>query len=103
MSNEMAAKKSNDIVFAIPSKGSLYEGTLSFLKLVGLPVIYGNQRQYTARLGGIENISVLLQRAEEVPVKIASGAADIGLTGEDLFREHAGESEDLLLVIPNLG
>ena len=99
----MAAKKSNDIVFAIPSKGSLYEGTLSFLKLAGLPVIYGSQRQYTARLGGIENISVLMQRAEEVPVKIASGAADIGLTVEDLFLEHAGEAEDLLLVIPNLG
>lgn len=99
----MAANKSNDIVFAIPSKGSLYEGTLEFLSDAGLPVKYGSQRQYTARLGGIEGISVLFQRAEEVPAKVATGAADIGLTGEDLFREQALHSDKLLLVMRALG
>ena len=99
----MAANKSNDIVFAIPSKGSLYEGTLEFLSDAGLPVKYGSQRQYTARLGGIEGISVLFQRAEEVPLKVATGAADLGLTGEDLFREQALHSDKLLLVLRALG
>jgi ATP phosphoribosyltransferase len=99
----MEASKSNDIVFAIPSKGSLYEGTLKFLSDAGLPVKYGSQRQYTARLGGMEGISVLFQRAEEVPMKVATGAADIGLTGEDLFREQALHSDKLLLVLRALG
>lgn len=99
----MEANKSNDIVFAIPSKGSLYEGTLEFLSDAGLPVKYGSQRQYTARLGGIEGVSVLFQRAEEVPMKVATGAADIGLTGEDLFREQALHSDKLLLVLRALG
>jgi len=99
----MAAKNDSDIVFAIPSKGSLYEGTLEFLKRSGLPVIYSNERQYTARLGGVEGISVLFQRAEEVPAKLASGAADIGLTGEDLFHEQAGYADELVLVLGKLG
>lgn len=99
----MAADKNNDIVFAIPSKGSLYEGTLEFLRDAGLPVKYGSQRQYTARLGGMEGISILFQRAEEVPAKVATGAADIGVTGEDLFREQALHSDKLLLVMRALG
>jgi ATP phosphoribosyltransferase len=97
------ASKNNDIVFAIPSKGSLYEGTLSFLRLAGLPVSYGAERQYMARLGGIEGISVLLQRAEEVPGKVASGAADLGLTGEDIFREQVDHTGEVLLVRSDLG
>jgi ATP phosphoribosyltransferase len=99
----MAAKQNNDIVFAIPSKGSLYEGTLAFLKSAGVPVAYGNERRYTARLGGVEGISVLFQRAEEIPLKVASGTADLGLTGEDLFREQAIHSDKLLLVLRDLG
>lgn len=99
----MSRNEENNIVFAVPSKGSLYEGTLNFLKLAGVPIIYGGQRRYTALLGGVENISVLFQRAEEIPIKVASGAAHIGLTGEDLFREHSGEAEDILLVKRELG
>ncbi|MEN3331850.1 MAG: phosphoribosyltransferase [Blastocatellia bacterium] len=99
----MAAKQNNDIVFAIPSKGSLYDGTMAFLKSAGVPVAYGNERRYTARLGGVEGISVLFQRAEEIPLKVASGTADLGLTGEDLFREQAVHSDKLLLVLRDLG
>jgi ATP phosphoribosyltransferase len=100
---EMASRNSDDIIFAIPSKGSLFEGTLEFLSKAGLPVKYASQRQYTARLGGIEGLSVLFQRAEEIPAKVGSGAADIGLTGEDLFREQATHSGKLLLILRDLG
>ena len=96
-------KTKSEIVFAVPSKGSLYEGTLAFLKLAGVPVIYGNQRQYTARLGGVDGISVLFQRAEEIPTKVASGAADLGITGEDLFREQFDQSDEILLALRDLG
>lgn len=98
----MGAYNAEDIVLAIPSKGSLYESTLEFLKSAGLPVIYGNQRQYVARLGGVDGIAVLFQRAEEIPVKVSSGSADLGITGEDLFREQTDESEDLLLALRDL-
>jgi ATP phosphoribosyltransferase len=98
-----AATEGKQIVFAIPSKGSLYEDTLEFLKLAGVAVVYGSQRQYTARLGGVDGISVLFQRAEEIPVKVAGGSVDIGLTGEDLFREQAINSDRLLLVMRDLG
>lgn len=99
----MEAKNTADTVLAIPSKGSLYESTLAFLKSAGLPVIYGNQRQYVARLGGVDGISVLLQRAEEIPAKVASGSADLGITGEDLFREQIDQSDELLLALRDLG
>ncbi len=103
MAIDRDSEDNSNIVFAIPSKGSLYEGTLSFLKLSGLPVIYGSQRQYTARLGGVDGFSVLLQRAEEVPAKVAGGTADLGLTGEDLYQEQADHSDDLILVMRDLG
>lgn len=93
----MLARRKDEIVFAIPSKGSLYEGTLSFLKAAGVPVKYESERQYTARVSGIEGMSVLFQRAEEIPSKVAGGAADIGLTGEDLYREQIEYSDDLLM------
>jgi ATP phosphoribosyltransferase len=99
----MAAPNNPDIIFAIPSKGSLFEGTLKFLSNAGLSVKYESQRQYTARLGGISGVSVLFQRAEEITSKVASGAADIGLTGEDLFREQALNSDHLLLILRELG
>ncbi len=97
------ATKAEEINLAIPSKGSLYDGTLEFLQRAGLPVKYGNQRQYTARLGGIEGFTVFFQRAEEIPAKVRSGAVDLGVTGEDLFREQAVGSEKLLLVMRDLG
>lgn len=99
----MEVDNTEDIVLAIPSKGSLYESTLTFLKSAGLPVIYGNQRQYVARLDGVAGISVLFQRAEEIPNKVASGSADLGITGEDLFREQTDESDELLLAMRDLG
>lgn len=99
----MLSRNNDDIVFAIPSKGSLYDGTLSFLKAAGLTVRYESQRQYTARLKGVENISVLFQRAEEIPSKVAGGAADLGLTGEDLYREQVEYADDLLLALRDLG
>lgn len=99
----MLARSEDGIVFAIPSKGSLYEGTLSFLKAAGVPVKYQSERQYTALVSGVENISVLFQRAEEIPSKVAGGAADIGLTGEDLYREQIEYADDLLMAMRDLG
>jgi ATP phosphoribosyltransferase len=99
----MIGRRKDGIVFAIPSKGSLYEGTLSFLKAAGVPVRYESDRQYTAQVSGIEGMSVLFQRAEEIPSKVAGGAADIGLTGEDLYREQVEYSDDLLMPMRDLG
>lgn len=99
----MEAANTTGMVLAIPSKGSLYESTLTFLKAAGVPVIYGNQRQYVARLGGVDGVSVLLQRAEEIPAKVASGSADLGITGEDLFREQSDQSDELVLALRDLG
>jgi len=99
----MPGRSDDGIVFAIPSKGSLFEGTLAFLKAAGVPVRYESQRQYTALVSGVENISVLFQRAEEIPAKVAGGAADIGLTGEDLYREQTEYADDLLAPLRDLG
>lgn len=99
----MIGRRKDGIVFAIPSKGSLYEGTLSFLKAAGVPVKYESERQYTALVSGIENMSVLFQRAEEIPSKVAGGAADIGLTGEDIYREQVEYADDLLMPMRDLG
>ena len=61
----------------IPSKGELEEPTLAFLAEAGLAVDRLSPRQYVARVGAVEGLEVLFQRAWDLPEKVASGAASV--------------------------
>src|SRR3712207_3539782 len=91
------------IRFAIPSKGTLYDGTLQFLESCGLKVSRPNPRQYTARIRGLPNTEILLHRPTDIVQKIVLGDVDIGITGLDLVREYAGDEPNLLVADANLG
>ncbi len=89
--------------FAIPSKGSGYDGTIALLESCGLRVSRANPRQYTATLRGLPGTEVLLHRPADIVEKVAEGTIDIGVTGLDLVREQREDDDDLLVVYEDLG
>lgn len=89
--------------FAIPSKGSGYDGTVALLESCGLRVSRANPRQYTATLRGLADTEVLLHRPADIVEKVAEGSIDIGITGLDLVREQREDDENLLILHDDLG
>jgi ATP phosphoribosyltransferase len=89
--------------FAIPSKGSLYEGALAFLESCGLKVSRPNPRRYTAGIRALPAAEVLLHRPPDIVEKVAEGEIDIGVSGRDLVEELRGDRDDLLILYDDLG
>lgn len=92
------------VILALPSKGRLHEQALAFLSECGFAIRKsGDGREYTARLKGIDGVSVLYLRPDEIPSRIELGDVHIGLTGEDLYREYGEGPGASHLLMPNLG
>lgn len=89
--------------FAIPSKGSGYDGSIALLESCGLRVSRANPRQYMATLRGLRDTEVLLHRPADIVEKVAEGTIDIGITGLDLVCEQRGDDEELLILYEDLG
>ena len=89
--------------FAIPSKGSGYDASLTLLESCGLRVVRANPRQYTATLRGLPDTEVLLHRPADIVAKVAEGSIDLGISGYDLVAEQRGDDENLLAVYDDLG
>src|SRR3712207_2947557 len=89
--------------FAIPSKGSLYDGTLAFLESSGLRISRPNPRRYTASIRTLPEAEVLLHRPADIVEKVAEGEIDIGISGLDAVEEQRGDRDDLLVLFDDLG
>lgn len=75
---------------AIPSKGRLQEQALAFLADAGLHVTQTRgARDYVAAFQGFDNITVSLLSAAEIADELGAGRIHLGISGEDLLREHA--------------
>ncbi len=86
------------LVLAVPSKGRLQENANAFFGRAGLTVTQGRgARDYRGVLSGVENVEVAFLSASEIVKNLASGAAHLGVTGEDLVREAQAESKVELL------
>lgn len=94
---------SEPLRIAIASKGGYEEATLRFLEQAGLSVWRPNPRQYVGRFAGLEGIEILFQRTEDIVHQVASGGADLGITGYDLVAELASDDPNVLVVIDDLG
>lgn len=96
--------REGDLIFALPSKGQLGDRSQEFLKSCGFAVIREeNARAYTATLSGIEGVSIVFFRPDEIPARIEAGAAQVGITGEDLYREYGEGPPASHLLIRDLG
>src|SRR5437868_1225944 len=89
--------------FAIPSKGSLYDGAITFLDSCGLKVSRPNPRRYTAGIRALPEADVLLHRPPDIVEKVAEGEIDLGISGLDLVEELRGDRDDPLILYDDLG
>jgi ATP phosphoribosyltransferase len=93
----------NDIRLALPSKGQLAGGTLEFLADAGLRVYKPNPRQYEAQIPSLPGLTVLFQRAGDIPLSVRDGSVDFGITGWDVTSERLAEGDGILPLLKKLG
>jgi ATP phosphoribosyltransferase len=91
------------IRLAIPSKGNLYDGIIDLLKSAGYRVRRASDRQYEATIVGHSRFHVVFMRPSDIVVQVQEGRCHLGVTGMDVYAEHALEADLARVVIPDLG
>jgi ATP phosphoribosyltransferase len=93
----------NPIRLALPSKGSLYDGTIDLLKTAGYKVRRPSDRQYEATIDGHCRFHIVFMRPADIVIQVQEGRCQLGVTGMDVFAERAIETELAVVVVPDLG
>jgi ATP phosphoribosyltransferase len=91
------------IRLALPSKGNLYDGIFELLKTAGYRVRRASDRQYEATIVGHSRFHVVFMRPSDIVIQVHEGRCHLGVTGLDVFAEHALETDLARVVIPDLG
>lgn len=92
------------LIIAIPSKGRLQENTNAFFARAGLKVARpGGARNYRGKLKGIDNVEIAFLSASEIVRELKAGSVHLGVTGEDLVREHLDDAERYVDLLIKLG
>ncbi len=81
------------VKFAIP-KGSLEKATFDLLERAWYK-IYGRERTYRPKISDPQ-IELKILRPQEIPIFVAEGLHDVGITGMDWIREGRADVETLL-------
>jgi len=82
------------IRIALPSKGRISDPAVKLLDKAGIGLKDAANRKLFSDTYD-DDISVMFTRAADIPEFVADGAADMGMTGLDLIREHDAEVEIL--------
>lgn len=91
---------------ALPSKGRMEGETMDFLANCGMKVKKTNPRQYSATIPAFANVVVLFQRPRDIPVSVAAGNVDLGITGYDTLAEIESQPDyhnEIIVVHEALG
>jgi ATP phosphoribosyltransferase len=91
------------IRLAVPSKGHLYDGIVDLLKSAGYKVRRASDRQYEATISGQPRFHVVFMRPTDIVIQVQEGRCHLGVTGMDVYAEHAFEAEQAVVVVPDLG
>jgi ATP phosphoribosyltransferase len=93
------------LVLALPSKGRLMEQCNAALARAGLVVTRssGAPRGYKAEIEGLPGVEVNLVSSAEIAQFLKSGAAHLGVTGEDLIRETMADADQRVRFLAPLG
>jgi ATP phosphoribosyltransferase len=95
---------SGPLILALPSKGRLKEQAETWLADCGLTLRpTGGARGYLAALDGFDDVEVRLGSAADIAASLAAGDTHLGVTGEDLLCEGAGEAPEAVLMLLALG
>ena len=82
------------LTIAVPSKGRLQENAYDYFARAGLDIAQGRgARDYRGAIAGLPGVEVAFLSASEIVGQLASGAAHLGVTGEDLVREHVADAD----------
>jgi ATP phosphoribosyltransferase len=89
---------------AVPSKGRLKEQTEEFFSGAGFRIEpLGGARGYFARIAGLADVEVRLLSAGEIASGVIAGDVHVGVSGEDLLREQAGDLDRVAHLLAPLG
>jgi ATP phosphoribosyltransferase len=92
------------LILAVPSKGRLQENASAFFGRAGLRLAQGaGARDYRGKLVGVPGVEVRYLSASEIAAQLASGAAHLGVTGEDLIRETLPDVRGQVELLTPLG
>ncbi|WP_114009809.1 ATP phosphoribosyltransferase [Cohaesibacter intestini] len=92
------------LIIAVPSKGRLQENANAFFARAGLKVARpGGARNYRGHLKGIDNVEIAFLSASEIAKELKAGSVHLGVTGEDLIREHLTTPERYVDLLIKLG
>ncbi|AMJ59088.1 ATP phosphoribosyltransferase [Bosea sp. PAMC 26642] len=95
---------SQPLVLAVPSKGRLQENATAFFGRAGLKFVKSRgERDYRGMIAGVEGAEVAFLSASEIVAQLASGAAHLGITGEDLVREQVADADSAVEMLTPLG
>jgi len=82
------------IRLAIPNKGRVSADIKKLLEKIGLEIPENGRKLYVNTSN--PNIQVVYARAADIPLYVQSGAADLGIAGEDMIEESNAKVEKLL-------
>lgn len=95
---------SGPLVLGVPSKGRLMDDALACLARASLAVSKpGEARAYRGGIAGEPAIDVAFLSAAEIAQQLRAGRVHLGVTGEDLAREHVPDAEERLTFLKPLG
>jgi len=83
------------IRLAIPNKGRIAAPIMDLMEKSGLHLTDGAERRLIARTLD-PHVEVLFARPIDIPEYVATGAADLGITGYDMVIEREADVEELL-------
>jgi ATP phosphoribosyltransferase len=92
------------IILGVPSKGRLMEQTGDYFARLGLPYEkVGHERGYRGALTTLDNVEVAYLSASEIARHLQQGRIHLGVTGEDLIREHIPDADERCEFLARLG
>jgi ATP phosphoribosyltransferase len=91
------------LVIAVPAKGRLQENAEAFFARAGLDLLKPRgARDYRGSIAEITDVEVAYVSAAEIVELLGQGAVHIGVTGEDLIREHIADANRQVIFLDKL-
>lgn len=88
----------------VPSKGRLMDKTFDWFAARGITLSRtGSEREYAARVDGIDGVELVLLSAGEIPRELEAGRIHLGVTGIDLVRERLANWDQRVEVLSEMG
>ncbi len=88
-------RESGVVRLAIPNKGRISGPVNELIEKSGIRLINGGERRLITRTRD-PNVEILFARPIDIPEYVASGVADLGITGRDMVMERGSAVEQIL-------